>query len=199
MLLQFFESLFQIFAAFAFGYATTLGELLDRRGYRWFRGAPLAVGAAAGALGLAMLWISMDGVRIFWLAALASSLLLGRMFVPGKLVTSALLGAYLVWWSVTVDNFDVRTLVYFSVTLLLAGGAQEAARRLERTPAWLALALGKEQFAHYAIVVVYLLVFELDLGLAVAIWAFHNGREVLMDEGKRAGLRSWGVKPPALR
>jgi hypothetical protein len=146
-----------------------------------------------------MLWISMDGVRIFWLAALASWLLLGRLFAPGKLVTSALLLLYLGWWSVTVDNFDVPTLLYFSVTLLVAGGAHEAARRVERAPAWLKLVLEKERWAHYAIVVVYLLLFELDLGLAVVVWAFHNGREILMDEGKRAGLRSWGITAPAFR
>lgn len=197
MVLALFESLLTLFAAAGFGYAIALGDLVEREGYRWFRGAGLAIGAAAAALGLATMWLSMDAVRLFFLAALASWLLLGRLFAPGKLAMTVVVGAYLAHGCLTADNLDVRALIYFAVTLLLTGGAALIVNKRADPPAWAKQLLQNERWAWIAIVGLYAALFELDLSLITAVWAFTSGRAALDDDAARSRLVSWGIKPPA--
>lgn len=192
-----FEGAVQVFAAWLFGYAFALGDLLERHDYRWFRGAPLAIGGAAGMIGVGMLWLSLDGVRGFWLAALLTWIVLGRVFVPGKLLMTALVGSYLALWCVTADNLDPPALGYFVVTLLTLGALAAGVRRARgRVPGWLALVCEREHWAWYAVCAGYLYFFDFDLGLIAVIWAFQAGRQDL--KPANAGrLMGWGIKPPA--
>lgn len=185
----FVEAALQVFAAIAFGHLIGLGDLLERRGYRWFRGAPLAVGAAAGALGVGMLWMSTPGVHHFWLAALTSWVFLGQVRHRGKAVMATLLVLYLGFWTASLDNLDTRALVGLFGGLM---GVAVLQRLLKRARPKLPDTVVEERWAWYAVVAGYLFLVEMDLGFACAIWAFQSGRADL-DAGK---LRSWGVKPP---
>lgn len=196
MLFTYLEGFVQIAFAIAFGYAIGLGDLIERKGYRWFPGAGLAVGVAAGALGAAMIWLSLDGVRAFWLASLATWFLFGRMLAPGKLVTTLLLGAYLASWTLTTDHLDVPMLTYFGVALPLITGARLLATRAKRAPAWLRPIAEKESWASYLVVAAFLFFFELDLGLVGTVWAFYGGVAYFDDESHLGRLRTWGVKAP---
>ena len=197
MVVALFESLLTLVAAAAFGYALALGDLVEREGYRWFRGAGLAIGVGAAALGLATMWLSMDAVRLFFLGALVSWLVLGRLFAPGKLAMTVVVGGYLAHGCLTADNLDVKALIYFVVALLLTGGAAMIVKKRDDAPALAKHVLKNERWAWLAIVGLYFAFFELDLGLATAVWAFSSGRASFDDEAARTRLVSWGIKPPA--
>lgn len=194
MLFTYLEGLLQIAFAMTFGYAIGLGDLVERKGYRWFAGAGLAVGVAAGVLGCAMLWMSLDGVRAFWLASLATWLLFGRMFAPGKLLTALLFGGYLAAWTLRADHLDVPMLTYFGVALPVVTGLRLAASRVKSTPLWLRQLAERESWASYLVVAGFLFLFELDLGLVGTAWAFYGGLATLDDETHLGRLRTWGVK-----
>lgn len=194
MILPYLEALLQIVIAMAFGYVLGLGDLLERRGYRWFRSAGPVTGVAAGALGITMLWLSLDGVHAFWLAALVTWALFGRMFVPGKLLTAGLLGGYLAWWGVTADNLDPPAIAYFCIALPVLTGARALAFRSTKAPSWLKLVAERESWASYLVVAGYLLFFERDLALVCVVWGFYGGIAMLDDESHLAKLRGWGVK-----
>lgn len=196
VLFTYLEGFVQILFAVAFGYAIGLGDLIERKGYRWFPGAGLAIGVAAGALGAAMIWLSLDGVRAFWLASLATWVLFGRMFAPGKLVTTLLVGGYLASWTLTAENLDVPMLTYFGIALLLVTGARFVASRSKRIPPWLRAIAEKESWASYLVVAAFLFFFELDLGLVGTVWAFYGGLATFDDESHLGRLRTWGVKAP---
>lgn len=185
----FVEAALQIFAAIAFGHLIALGDLLERRGYRWFRGAPLAIGVGAGGVGVAMLLISTPGVHHFWLAGLASWVLLGRVRHRGEIVMAVMLALYLGVWTVGLDNLDTRALAGMFGGLMGVGVLQ---RLVKRARPKLPDSVVEERWAWYAVVAGYLFLVEMDLGFACAVWAFQSGKADLT-AGK---LRSWGVKPP---
>ncbi|MBX3269058.1 MAG: hypothetical protein KF729_02285 [Sandaracinaceae bacterium] len=194
MLFTYLEGILQLALAMAFGWAFGLGELLERRGYRWFRGAPLALGAATGLFGVGMLWLSLDGVRGFWLASLAAWILAGRMFTPGKLVAALALSGYLALWTVRADNLDLPALAYLGGALALVSAAQALARRATHAPRWLSLLAARERWAAYAVVAGYVVAFELDLALIGTVWAFHSTTATFEDEARLAKLGSWGIR-----
>ncbi len=194
MLFTYLEGLLQIVFAMAFGYAIGLGDLVERKGYRWFPGAGLAVGVAAGALGCAMLWTSLDGVRAFWLAALVTWFVFGRMLAPGKLVTTLLVGGYLATWTLGADHLDLPMITYFGLALPAVTGLRLLASRVKSTPLWLRQLAERESWASYLVVAGFLLLFELDLGLVGTAWAFYGGLATLDDETHLGRLRTWGLK-----
>jgi len=187
------ESVLQVVAATSFGWMVALTRLLERDGYRWFKGAPLAVGGAAAGFGGAMLFLSTEGVHHFWLAALASWVLLGRVRHKGELLMAAMLALYLGAWVVQLDNLDTRALLGVFGGLLGIGVAQ---RLIKRARPALPDSLIDERWAWYAVVAGYLFTVDLDIGFACAVWAFQSGRSSFDDESSRGKLRSWGIKPP---
>ncbi|MEQ8453315.1 MAG: hypothetical protein RLO52_11400 [Sandaracinaceae bacterium] len=185
----FLEPALQVFAAIAFGHVLGLGELLERRGYRWFRGAPLALGVAGGVLGVLMLLLSTAGVHHFWLAALTSWVFLGQVRHRGRAVMAAILVLYLGVWTAGLDNLDTRALAGLLAGLMGVGVLQ---RLLKRARPKLPDTVVEERWAWYAVVAGYLFLVEMDLGFACAVWAFQSGRT----DVNASKLRSWGVKPP---
>jgi len=187
-----FDTVLMIAAAIIFGWAVALRRLLDRGGYRWFGGAQLVVGAGAAVAGAAMLWLSLDGTRAFWLAALASGLLLGRVRRAGELITFLGLAAYLGVWCVAADNPDLVGIAWMSGALVAIGVAQ---RWLKKTRPNLGV-LTEEKWAWLLVVSFYCFMVELDLGLVMAAYTYQSSTAALDDDKARLRLRSWGIKPP---
>ena len=194
MIFSYLESMVQVVLAMAFGYAFGLGDLLGGKGYRWFPGAGLFVGAAASLLGIGMLGLSLGGVHAFWLAAIGTWALFGRMLAPGKLLLAAALGGYFAWWGVTTDNLDAPALAYFCVAMPALTAAWALAARSKQPTRWIAMLGARQSWPAYLVVLGYLALFELDLSLVGVVWAFFSGVATTEDEGHRAKLRSWGIK-----
>lgn len=198
MILSYLESMAQVGLAMAFGYTFGLGDLLSGRlttvKHRWFPGADLALGVAAGALAIAMLWLSLGGVHAFWLVAIGTWALAGRLFTVGKLLMAGVLAGYFAWWGVTADNLDAPALAYFALAFPILTAAFAIAARAKTPTRWRALLGGKPSWPAFIVVFGYLAFFELDFSLLGVVWAFHSGTATVADEKHRAKLVSWGVR-----
>ncbi len=194
MILSYLESMVQVVLAMAFGYTFGLSDLLSTKGYRWFPSADVFVGAAAGLIGVSMLWLSLGGVHAFWLATLLTWTLFGRMFAPGKLLMVATLGGYLAWWGVSTDNLDAPALAYFFVAMPALTAAFAFAARSKKPTRWVSLVGARQSWPAYLVVLGYIALFELDFSLIGVVWAFFSGVATIDGEDHRAKLRTWGVR-----
>src|SRR5260221_10044402 len=107
--------------AFAFGAVLKVSDLLQEHGYRWFRGADIAMGALSTALLLGVLHRADDVHRVFWLAVLLHWVLRGRIdgLNHGLVVTASLLALAL--WEPSLLERNLAPFLYFFIPLTALG------------------------------------------------------------------------------
>ena len=182
-------------AAFGFGAAYALSDLLSRRGHRWFPWARPIVAGIAATLAVGMLWLGPDALHLFWVAALGSWLLRGRQrAVDAWVVTAAMVGYLATRWPIMA--VDPYTLPFFAVPLLLLGVGADLLGQRGGAGGRLLTHIVERRLHWYAIAAGFSFWFGIEPGLYLAMMGFMQGESALRSKVRAGALRSWGLRSP---
>jgi hypothetical protein len=184
--------------AFGFGTILKLSDLLQEHGYRWFRGASIAMGTIATLLLLVVLGRA-DGVhRTFWLAVLLHWILRGRIDGANHgLFTAAALMA-LFWWDPALLSRYPGPFAYFFLPLTALGFLHDFYQYTDPPgPGWLKLFLQNQHLYWYIVILAHPLITRINVPLFAAGLCFVKGYGVFYSERALAKLVLLGIKPPS--